>query len=449
MTINEAAKIAPLAPRTASHRTDTAISVDGVSKKFCRDLKRSLFYGLNDIVTDLTGRSRRSHVLRSQEFWALDQISFQLRPGEALGLVGANGAGKSTLLRVLSGLIKPDTGSVRVRGRIAPLIALGAGFNPILTGRENIYANMAILGLSTREITRRFDDVVDFAEIEEAIDAPVQTYSSGMAARLGFACAIHVEPEILLIDEVLAVGDVRFKMKCHHRLAKLKENGTAFILVSHNPYTVLNICEQSIYLRRGKLITSGVTESIIRQYEKDLALDGSDSVPGVMKFPEKTREQSRGLDIAALYFRDHTQEIVPSIVTGEPAYLCVKCRVHEPISDLIVGVFVDAVSGTSERVLTLTSINDKASLNVRPGQCELQMYMPNCCLVPGVYSAKVYVKKGVRSFDMILSFRFKVESKINNSRCLFYQPRSWHVVKCESDVADSEPYRLSRYLWGF
>lgn len=440
MTIDEATKplATPPISRTSSHRADIAIQTDGVSKKFCRDLKRSLFYGVNDIVTDLTGRSRRSHLLRPQEFWALDQISFQLRRGEALGLVGANGAGKSTLLRVLSGLIKPDTGSVRVRGRIAPLIALGAGFNPILTGRENIYANMAILGLSTREINRRFDDVVEFAEIQDAIDAPVQTYSSGMAARLGFACAIHVEPEILLIDEVLAVGDVKFKMKCHYRLAKLKENGTAFILVSHNPYTVLNVCEKSIYLRQGKLMMSGETESIIQQYEKDLSLDGSNPAPGMITLPEKTREQSLGLDISAIFFRDQQQNVISSPVTGEPAYLCVRCRAHETFSDLNLGVFITALSGTNNRVLTLTSLNDNTSLAVSLGHSELRMYMPYCCMVPGVYSAKVYIKRGVLSFDNIRSFRFQVEARNNNGRCLFYQPRRWQVVDVESGI--EEPY---------
>ncbi|NEP28570.1 ABC transporter ATP-binding protein, partial [Moorena sp. SIO3I6] len=191
-----------------SQDSEVILSINGVSKKFCRDLKRSLLYGVHDIGTELLGLRQKDDKLRKKEFWALKDVSIQLRRGEAIGLVGKNGSGKSTLLRIISGLIKPDVGSVEVKGRLAPLIALGAGFNPILTGRENIYANMSILGLSKKEIDQRFDQVLEFAEIGDAIDSPVQTYSSGMAARLGFASAIHTEPDILLIDEVLAVGDL-------------------------------------------------------------------------------------------------------------------------------------------------------------------------------------------------------------------------------------------------
>lgn len=250
------------------------VSVKNVSKKFCRD-KRSLLYGIQDIATEWVGGNRKSDTLRAKEFWALKDVSFLLRRGEALGLVGSNGAGKSTLLRIISGLIKPDTGCVKVRGRVVPLIALGAGFNPILTGRENIYANMLILGLSTKEIEERFQDVINFVGIADAIDAPVQTYSSGMVARVGFGCAVYIEPDILLIDEVLAVEDISFRMKCYQRLIKLRENGTAFILVSHNPHVVLNVCEYSIYLAKGKLIMFGETEAVIRRYEQDICLKGT------------------------------------------------------------------------------------------------------------------------------------------------------------------------------
>ncbi len=404
------------------------IEIDDVSKKFCRNLKRSLFYGVTDIATELTGRSRKSDTLRSKEFWALKDVSFKLRKGEALGLVGSNGAGKSTLLRIISGLIKPDTGSIRIRGRVAPLIALGAGFNPILSGRENIYANMSILGLSTQEIRERFDQVVEFAEIAEAIDAPVQTYSSGMAARLGFACAVHIEPDILLIDEVLAVGDIKFKMKCHRKLAEIRKKGTAFILVSHNSHSILNVCESSVYLRKGQLITYGETESVIRQYEEDLCLSGTDNALGKKFLPPKSQSESNGLDILSLCFKDPQGNILDNLWSGESAYFSVECQAHEQIHGANLGMLITALSGEMGLVLYITSNSDNDLLSINKGKSEIQMYMPYCSLAPGIYSAKIYIRQGVYSFDIVDSFRFTVKSNRTMSRCLFYQPREWKVV---------------------
>jgi lipopolysaccharide transport system ATP-binding protein len=407
---------------------EVVIAVENISKKFCRKLQTSLYYGVRDIATDLVGANRKSNVLRKGEFWALKDVAFQLRQGEAMGLVGSNGAGKSTLLRIISGLIKPDTGSVRIRGRIAPLIALGAGFNPILTGRENIYANMSILGISTREIRKKFDEVVDFAEIWEAIDAPVQSYSSGMAARLGFACAVHVEPEILLIDEVLAVGDIKFKMKCHRRLAKLRENGTAFILVSHNPHNVMNICQSAIYLVKGQLVATGDTESMIRRYEEDLCLSGSEKAEGILVLPEKSPEESLGLDILSICFKDFQGKVLSMPTMGEPAVLCVECKSYGKLENGNLNVMIRSFSGENDVVLYLTSASDRQPLKIPPGKVELQLQMPHLGLVPGVYSARVSVKEDINSFDAVKSFRFTVTANKNASRCLYYQPRNWEAI---------------------
>jgi lipopolysaccharide transport system ATP-binding protein len=408
--------------------SELLISVDKVSKKFCRSLKQSLLYGFKDICTELIGGNRKSDTLRSQEFWALKDVSFQLRRGEAVGLIGANGAGKSTILRIISGLINPDTGCVKVRGKLAPLIALGAGFNPILTGRENIYANMSILGLSTKEIEERFADVVDFAGIADAIDAPVQTYSSGMAARLGFACAVHIEPDILLIDEVLAVGDINFRVKCYQRLAKLREAGTAFVLVSHNPHVVLNVCETSLYLAKGQLIKYGETEAVIRQYEEDLSLAGSETSLGMMFLPEKPQSESIGVDIVSLCFKDEQGNIIAAPLCGEPAYLCVECKAYKKVDNANLGVSITALSGQNERMLYITSASDNEPLNILPGKVEIQMQMPYFCLLPGLYNAKIYLKEGVCSFDIVESFRFTVKASKITSRSLFYQPRKWQVI---------------------
>jgi lipopolysaccharide transport system ATP-binding protein len=404
------------------------ISVENVSKKFCRDLRHSLFYAVRDIASELIVKNRNSDVLRPHEFWALQDISFQLQPGEALGLVGANGAGKSTLLRIISGLIKPDTGCVKIRGRIAPLIALGAGFNPILTGRENIYANMSILGLSTPEITKKLPDVIDFAEIGDAIDAPVQTYSSGMAARLGFACAVHIEPDVLLIDEVLAVGDIKFRMKCYQRLGQLREKGTAFILVAHNPHVVLNVCESSLYLSKGKLITSGNTANVIRQYEDDLCLVENDDSTGIMYLPTKPKSESLGVDIVSLCFENEQGNLMPALLCGEAANLAIECQAHKNIDNANIGVLITALSGQNERILYITSASDEQCLEIKPGKVEIQMQMPYCCLLPGLYSAKIYIKDGVSSLDIVQSFRFLVKANQVISQSLFYQPRRWQII---------------------
>lgn len=407
------------------------ISVEGVSKKFCRDLKRSLFYGVQDIAADLTFGRRQSHQLRTREFWALRAIDFQLYPGQALGLVGGNGAGKSTLLRIISGLIKPDTGQIRIRGRIAPLIALGAGFNPILTGRENIYANMSILGLSTQQIEQRFQDVVDFAEIEEAIDAPVQTYSSGMSARLGFACAIHTEPNILLIDEVLAVGDARFKAKCYRRLYELKQSGVAFILVNHNSQAILNVCDTAIYLAQGAMVSEGAVSAVVDRYEKDLFLSSVERSENHMVLPAKLEEESSGVDIRELFFRDAQNQVTQAVLTGEALSLCVACESHGTHSDIALDIRISKVGSIESAgyMLSLRGQNDEAFFQLSPGMSEIQLRFPQLGLCPGLYTAQVRIRKdSVYTFDVVDSFRFTVNTQKAVNKCQFYQPRTWALV---------------------
>lgn len=234
---------------------DILVKVEGVSKKFCRDLKRSLWYGVKDITTELFGAAP-GNGLRKKEFWAVDDVSFELKRGECLGLIGHNGAGKSTLLKMLNGLIKPDRGKITMKGRIGALIELGAGFNPILTGRENIYNNGAVLGFSKKEIEKKFDAIVDFAEIGDFIDTPVQNYSSGMKVRLGFAVAAQMEPDVLIIDEVLAVGDMGFVIKCFNRMEQILKNA-AVIFVSHNMPQVFRISNNVLLIDRGRTHFSG------------------------------------------------------------------------------------------------------------------------------------------------------------------------------------------------
>ena len=242
------------------------VHVQGVSKKFCRDLKTSLKYGLYDIAAELNPLKRDrpcSHDLRAGEFWAVKDISFDLSRGECLGLIGRNGAGKTTLLKMLNGLIKPDTGRIEMNGRVGALIALGAGFNPILTGRENIYVNGSVLGLSKREIDDKLEEIIDFAEIRDAIDAPVQSYSSGMQVRLGFSIATAIRPDILLLDEVLAVGDTAFKVKCYNKLRELMPS-CATVIVSHQMFDISRICTRLLVASDGRTrFLGGVAEGIL------------------------------------------------------------------------------------------------------------------------------------------------------------------------------------------
>lgn len=244
--------------------SDVMVSVDNVSKKFCRSLKRSLWYGIQDMAGEIFGNSSGKE-LRSEEFWALRGVCFELKRGECLGLIGRNGAGKTTLLRILNGLIKPDGGRVEIFGRVGALIALGSGFNPILTGRENIYVNATVLGLKKKEIDKKIDEIIDFSELEEFIDTPVQNYSSGMNVRLGFGIAASLEPDILILDEVLAVGDLRFRAKCYNKLQSMF-NRCAVILVSHNTEDVARLCSRVNLLEHGESVYLGPTEEGIRKY---------------------------------------------------------------------------------------------------------------------------------------------------------------------------------------
>lgn len=241
---------------------DTLINAERVSKKFCRSLKRSLWYGMSDVLHSLNPFARNHEKdnsavasdseLRKHEFWALRDINFKVRRGECLGLIGHNGAGKSTLLKILNGVVRPDHGTITMRGRVGAMIELGAGFNQLLTGRENIYNQAALLGFTNAEVNRKFDEIVEFAEIGYALDMPLQNYSSGMRIRLGFSTFAHLEPDILLIDEVLAVGDVGFRMKSLNKMAELM-NRCAVIFVTHSMPQVFRICSEVMLLGKGQV----------------------------------------------------------------------------------------------------------------------------------------------------------------------------------------------------
>ena len=278
------------------------IEAEHVSKKFCRSLKRSLWYGVKDITTALNPWSSAQDQsaptdqnLRAEEFWAVQDVSFQVRRGECLGLIGHNGAGKSTLLKLLNGLNRPDRGKITMRGRVGALIELGAGFNPILTGRENIYNQAALLGFSKQETNAKLDAIIDFSELEQFLDTPVQNYSSGMKVKLGFAVSSQMEPDILLIDEVLAVGDLGFRFKCLNRIADLL-NQCAVVFVSHSMTQVMRVATDIMVLKGGKCEFQGTDVSAGLEKYFNLFDEGGLKVTGSGELSVTALKVTSGLD---------------------------------------------------------------------------------------------------------------------------------------------------------
>lgn len=253
----------------------TAIRVEGVGKRYVLGRALDPYRTLREALMDATSGAvrkagallgRRGDAAEGPEFWALRDVSFEVARGEAIGLVGGNGAGKSTLLKVLSRITAPTTGRAEIRGRVGSLLEVGTGFHPDLSGRENVYLNGAILGMRRAEIGRKFDEIVAFAEVEQFIDTPVKRYSSGMYLRLAFAVAAHLEPEVLLVDEVLAVGDAAFQKKCLGKMGDVTAEGRTVLFVSHNMAAVQSLCARAVWLRHGQVVESGPTRRVISRY---------------------------------------------------------------------------------------------------------------------------------------------------------------------------------------
>jgi lipopolysaccharide transport system ATP-binding protein len=253
---------------------NVVLKLDDVCKKFCRNLKRSMFYGGVDFLRGAVGLApEEKKILRTSEFWALNDVSFELKRANTIGIIGRNGSGKSTLLRLIAGVLPPDHGKIAIRGRVGALISLGAGFHPHLSGRDNVFMNGAILGMSRAEISKKLDSIIAFAELGEFIDAPVATYSSGMTVRLGFSIAAHGEPDILLVDEVLAVGDLRFALKCHNRMSEYRRNGGSTLMVTHSNQAIRNMCKEAIWFDHGVIRATGPVNEVCNLYELETGQD--------------------------------------------------------------------------------------------------------------------------------------------------------------------------------
>jgi lipopolysaccharide transport system ATP-binding protein len=241
----------------------TVIRLDRVTKEYARH--RHLTRGLKQSLLHLPDLIRS---MSANHFFALDDISLAIRKGEAVGIIGANGSGKSTLLGLIAGVIGPQAGTVEVQGRVAPLLELGAGFHYELTGYENIVLNGVLMGLTLREVAARMEAIVAFSGLESSLNEPLRTYSSGMVARLGFSVAVHLEPDILLIDEILAVGDTHFQARCYERLEEFRRQGTTFVIVSHSLAEVRFLCDRVVWLAGGKIMMQGKPDEVIAAYEK-------------------------------------------------------------------------------------------------------------------------------------------------------------------------------------
>jgi lipopolysaccharide transport system ATP-binding protein len=366
-----------------------AITVDGLSKRYKLGVTHagSIRELVNRTAGRLFRRARSNHSNVAPEFadrvddghfWALKDISFEVRPGEVLGIIGKNGAGKSTLLKLLSRITVPTAGEIRIHGRVASLLEVGTGFHPELTGRENVFLNGTILGMTKAEIKRRFDQILDFAGVEEFIDTPVKRYSSGMTVRLGFAIAAHLEPEILIVDEVLAVGDAEFQRKCFHRMQDVSRDGRTILFVSHNMSAVTEICHEGLLLEKGRLVHNGSIEDTLRLYRSHIEVPGA--IPDHFECDQ---------------FILHSAEMKPTsssdIETFSPVCISVNLTAKKLFRE--PGLYVGLLSGDGYRLTGIDVRNFQTLPSIHEGESyTIVISLASLPLLPGDYQMEFHLK---------------------------------------------------------
>jgi len=382
-----------------------AVRVEGMTKLYRRYGRKQTVGTLKSAL--LSGMGRRA-LSPEASVPALVDVSFEIARGEMVGIVGPNGSGKSTLLKLLAGIVHPTRGSVEVRGRLAALLELGAGFHPEISGRENIEINGLLLGLSRRQIAERFDEIVRFAELEEFLDAPLKTYSSGMAVRLGFSIAAHSDPDVLLVDEVLAVGDEAFSHRCLEKFAEFERAGKTILVVSHDLALVSQRCRRAIWLDRGRLQADGPARETVTLYRERVAQEegnrrqavGSqlsavgpprerEGVPLTPPLSRREREKTARIGSGAVVVEEVTLldgqgRPAGRIVSGEPAVLQMRVRAAAPLSDFVFGFAVSTVSGQS--VFGSNTDIDGFRPGEFDGEARVTLEIPAFALGPGVYS---------------------------------------------------------------
>lgn len=380
--------------------SDSVIKVNNLSKSYLlsHEGTKERYTALRDVIA-----RNAKNILRStgnllngkqvicgdqvEEFWALRDVSFEVNRGEVLGIIGRNGAGKSTLLKILSRITEPTKGRIEIKGRIACLLEVGTGFHPELTGRENIFLNGAILGMTRAEIRRQFDAIVDFAEVEKFLDTPVKRYSSGMYVRLAFAVAAHLDPEILIVDEVLAVGDASFQKKCMGKMQDVATGGRAVIFVSHNMGAITSLCQTAIWLQGGNLIKKGTSRMIVEEY----LTEKSESINSVLDLESMARMGEFGRKVRIERLEWSTQ--LP-IQHGEKLSAKIRFKVIQDVEDLSIGIGFSSIEGT--RLLTYeTDFQDNFRPSFKAGTShQIQVNIPEISLAPGLYSLDIGCRSG-------------------------------------------------------
>ena len=365
----------------------SGISLRGVWKKYYRGERHD---SLRDLVPALVARAvsrRRSDTLAKQEFWALRDISLDIKPGEAVGIIGPNGAGKSTLLKLLTRILRPTRGEIALSGRVGALIEVAAGFHPDLTGRENVYLQGAVMGMTRAEIKDKFDAIVDFAGVSEFIDTPVKRYSSGMNARLGFAVAAHMDPDVLLIDEVLSVGDVGFQEKCVTRMRELIDRGVPLAFVSHNLTAVVDLCTRAILIDHGVVQAEGNPAEVVAEFRRGRRVEAAQAGDQPIRITDVRLLQADG-------------EVSPLFQTAAPMTIQVHYQAREPIARPHVAIDIHTADGTY--CAGINTRMDDCTLGTLEGEGHVELKVSRLSLLPGCYSisAGILDREGLRPLDL-------------------------------------------------
>jgi len=387
--------------------SETVITAEGLGKSYVIGHQHKESYStLRDVLTNLPKqlwsrlRNPQYHTHENiEEFWALKDVNFEIKQGDRIGIIGRNGAGKSTLLKILSRITEPTTGRVKINGRVASLLEVGTGFHPELTGRENIFLNGAILGMSRAEVKKKFDEIVDFAEVEKFLDTPVKRYSSGMYVRLAFAVAAHLEPEILVVDEVLAVGDVAFQKKCLEKMGEVAKGGRTVLFVSHNMAAVSALCPMCIYMSQGHVKELGKTNNIILQYLVDFK-DTND----VHLSKRVDRRGSGKIRITGLQVLDAmTKKKLDMAISGQDVIFSVDYETFDSsfkkLSDVSVGIQIYTATGTF--VTALNSRPSRLLFDELPTEGRIYCLVPRFPLMTGTHYVTLVMHSNNELMDLV------------------------------------------------